>query len=211
MWVRKKLSSGRGVLKGLFRSGRAGKMVNRKKILDEIAIRRALTRIAHEILEKNKGGEDCVLIGIRTRGVYLARRISEKIKEIEQVPVPVGELDVTPYRDDIHNDKPRRIDMENVNALPPIHDRKVILCDDVLYTGRTVRAAMDALIDWGRPRMIQLAVLIDRGHRELPIRADYVGKNVPSSRKEQIEVLLSEVDSVDAVYINRSREGEEEE
>jgi pyrimidine operon attenuation protein/uracil phosphoribosyltransferase len=186
-------------------------MVNRKKILDEIAIRRALTRIAHEILEKNKGGEDCVLIGIRTRGVYLARRISEKIKEIEQVPVPVGELDVTPYRDDIHNDKPRRIDMENVNALPPIHDRKVILCDDVLYTGRTVRAAMDALIDWGRPRMIQLAVLIDRGHRELPIRADYVGKNVPSSRKEQIEVLLSEVDSVDAVYINRSREGEEEE
>ena len=183
-------------------------MFNRK-IMDEIAIRRALTRIAHEILEKNKGGENCVLVGIRTRGVHLAKRIADKIIEIENVPVPVGELDVTPYRDDLSQAKPRRKEDESAADHPPIRDRKVILCDDVLYTGRTVRAAMDALIDWGRPRMIQLAVLIDRGRRELPIRADYVGKNVPSSRQEQIEVLLSEVDGTDAVIIKRFPEREE--
>jgi pyrimidine operon attenuation protein/uracil phosphoribosyltransferase len=172
-------------------------------IMDDMAIRRALTRIAHEILEKNKGVDNCILIGIRTRGIYLAARVAERIREIEGVPVPVGELDITSYRDD-------RVHVQAVEAVPKggsveIQDKKVILFDDVLYTGRTVRAAMDALIDLGRPQMIQLAVLIDRGHRELPIRPDYVGKNVPTSKAEQIEVLLSEVDGKDGVVIIQQR------
>lgn len=172
-------------------------------IMDEMAIRRALTRIAHEILEKNKGVGDSIMIGIRTRGIYFANRIAERIREIEGVPVPVGELDITSYRDD-------RVRIDAGNAAKTIHapdiqDKRVILCDDVLFTGRTVRAAMDALIDLGRPRMIQLAVLVDRGHRELPIRADYVGKNVPTSRLEQIEVKLSEIDRNDEVVIIQQR------
>jgi len=172
-------------------------------IMDEMAIRRALTRIAHEILEKNKGVETCTLIGIRTRGIYLARRVAERILEIEGEPVPVGEIDITSYRDD-------RIQVKSVEGLPcggslHIQDRKIILFDDVLYTGRTVRAAMDALIDLGRPQMIQLAVLVDRGHRELPIRPDYVGKNVPTSKSESIEVRLSEIDGTDEVIILQQR------
>jgi pyrimidine operon attenuation protein/uracil phosphoribosyltransferase len=170
-------------------------------IMDETAIRRALTRIAHEILEKNKGVDDCVMIGIRTRGIYLASRIAARIREIEGVPVPVGELDVTSYRDD--RDRPA-VKSGAVTG-PEIGDKKVILFDDVLYTGRTVRAAMDALIDLGRPRMIQLAVLVDRGHRELPIRPDYVGKNVPTSKTEQIEVRLAEIDPNDEVVILEKR------
>uniref|UniRef100_A0A4Y8PWH3 Bifunctional protein PyrR n=2 Tax=Paenibacillus athensensis TaxID=1967502 RepID=A0A4Y8PWH3_9BACL len=171
--------------------------------MDEMAIRRALTRIAHEILEKNKGVETCTLIGIRTRGIYLAQRVAERILEIEGEPVPVGEIDITSYRDD-------RISVKSVEGLPcggslHIQDRKIILFDDVLYTGRTVRAAMDALIDLGRPQMIQLAVLVDRGHRELPIRPDYVGKNVPTSKSESIEVLLSEIDGKDEVIILQQR------
>jgi pyrimidine operon attenuation protein/uracil phosphoribosyltransferase len=171
--------------------------------MDEMAIRRALTRIAHEILEKNKGVGDSVLIGIRTRGIYFANRIAERIREIEGIPVPVRELDITSYRDD-------RVRIGSGNAgsntqALDIQDKRVILCDDVLYTGRTVRAAMDALIDLGRPRMIQLAVLVDRGHRELPIRADYVGKNVPTSRLEQIEVRLNEIDASDEVVIIQQR------
>jgi pyrimidine operon attenuation protein / uracil phosphoribosyltransferase len=167
-------------------------MGKEKTILDEVAIRRALTRIAHEILERNKGVEDCLLMGIHTRGVYLARRIGERMQQIEGKPVSVGELDITLYRDD-------RTEMEANAAvcetkMPHIHGKKVILVDDVLYTGRTVRAAMDALIDVGRPQMIQLAVLIDRGHRELPIRPDYVGKNVPTARNEIVFVSLAEVD-----------------
>ncbi|AIQ64939.1 Bifunctional protein PyrR [compost metagenome] len=178
-------------------------------IMDETAIRRALSRIAHEILEKNKGIEDCVLIGIRTRGVYLARRIADRIKEIEGADVPCGELDVTPYRDDLEKtgsggsadgrEEPGSL------LIPPgvfgTRDKKIILFDDVLYTGRTIRAAMDALMDCGRPRMIQLAVLADRGHREVPIRPDYVGKNVPTSKHESIEVALKEVDGIDEVHI----------
>lgn len=168
-----------------------------KIIMDEAAIRRALTRIAHEIVERNKGIHDCVLIGIRTRGIYLAKRIAERIHQIEQAEIPWSELDITRYRDDGKKD--------TTNAPPnlsiDIHDKKVILFDDVLYTGRTVRAAMDALIDLGRPRMIQLAVLVDRGHRELPIRPDYVGKNVPTSKKEKIEVSLTEIDPLDRVTI----------
>jgi pyrimidine operon attenuation protein/uracil phosphoribosyltransferase len=172
-------------------------------LMDETGMRRALTRIAHEILEKNKGFENCMLIGIRTRGIYLAKRIAEHILEIENVPAPIGEIDVTKYRDD----RSGRHEMSNQD--PPaainIHKKKLILFDDVLYTGRTVRAAMDALMDLGRPQMIQLAVLVDRGHRELPIRPDYVGKNIPTSRLETIDVLLHEVDGVDQVVITQQR------
>lgn len=179
-------------------------------IMDETAIRRALSRIAHEILEKNKGIEDCVLIGIRTRGVFLARRIAERIKEIEGAEVPCGELDVTPYRDDLEPGKSRKPDAGDCEEIGSLlfpgggfstRDKKIILFDDVLYTGRTIRAAMDALMDCGRPRMIQLAVLADRGHREVPIRPDYVGKNVPTSKHESIEVALKEVDGMDEVHI----------
>ncbi len=194
-------------------------MVTEKNvIMDETAIRRALSRIAHEILEKNKGIENCLLIGIRTRGVYLAQRIAERIKEIEGIDIPYGELDITHYRDDREEDGiSREAKDQDMNkstltitsgstGSTSIHDKKVILFDDVLYTGRTIRAAMDALMDCGRPRMIQLAVLADRGHRELPIRPDYIGKNVPTSRHEQIEVALTEYDGKDEVYIISNRE-----
>ncbi|RKN86863.1 bifunctional pyr operon transcriptional regulator/uracil phosphoribosyltransferase PyrR [Paenibacillus ginsengarvi] len=179
--------------------------MNRDKlvIMDETAIRRGLTRIAHEIVEKNKGIGDSIMIGIRTRGIYFARRIAERIKDIEGVPVPVGELDITSYRDDRVRANAGS-DVQTLRA-PDIQDKRVILCDDVLYTGRTVRAAMDALIHLGRPRMIQLAVLVDRGHRELPIRPDYVGKNVPTSKLEQIEVKLQEADGCDEVVITQQR------
>jgi pyrimidine operon attenuation protein / uracil phosphoribosyltransferase len=167
-------------------------MDEEKTILDEGTICRTLTRIAHEILERNKGVEDCLLMGIRTRGIYLARRIGERIQQIEGKPISVGELDITLYRDDcVKTDVNVAVDKTNV---PDINGKRVILVDDVLYTGRTVRAAMDALIDVGRPQMIQLAVLIDRGHRELPIRPDYVGKNVPTARNEMVFVSLAEVD-----------------
>ncbi|WP_410515129.1 bifunctional pyr operon transcriptional regulator/uracil phosphoribosyltransferase PyrR [Paenibacillus sp. BR2-3] len=192
-------------------------MVTEKNvIMDETAIRRALSRIAHEILEKNKGIENCLLVGIRTRGVYLAQRIAERIKEIEGVDIPYGELDITHYRDDREeggsetgeaNDQTVvKSNLTITSGSAGIHDKKVILFDDVLYTGRTIRAAMDALMDCGRPRMIQLAVLADRGHRELPIRPDYIGKNVPTSKHEQIEVALTEFDGKDEVYIISNRE-----
>ncbi|QHT60373.1 bifunctional pyr operon transcriptional regulator/uracil phosphoribosyltransferase PyrR [Paenibacillus lycopersici] len=167
-------------------------------IMDETAIRRALTRIAHEIVEKNKGIDNCVIVGIRTRGIYLAQRIAEQIREIEGLPIEVQELDITQYRDDRESGS---------GGTPPagtslnVKNKRVILIDDVFYTGRTIRAAMDALMDLGRPQMIQLAVLVDRGHRELPIRPDYVGKNVPTSKQEQIEVSLQEVDENDQVTI----------
>lgn len=171
-------------------------------VLDDQAIRRALTRIAHEIIEKNKGIENCVLIGIRTRGIYLANRLAERIEQIEGAKIDVGELDITLYRDDLtkktENQEPL---VKGSNVPKDINDQKVILIDDVLYTGRTVRAALDALIDIGRPSQIQLAVLVDRGHRELPIRADYVGKNIPTSSSEKIVVELKEVDENDQVSI----------
>ncbi|MWV45204.1 bifunctional pyr operon transcriptional regulator/uracil phosphoribosyltransferase PyrR [Paenibacillus sp. HJL G12] len=176
-------------------------------IMDETAIRRALTRIAHEILERNKGIDNCVLIGIKTRGEFLAERLAAKILEIEGTPVVWGALDVTPYRDDQNETDPKAaMDVNKELKALNIKDKKVILFDDVLYTGRTIRAAMDALMDCGRPQMIQLAVLADRGHRELPIRPDYIGKNVPTSRQEQIEVALIETDGKDEVVIFQNRE-----
>lgn len=171
-------------------------------VLDEQAIRRALTRIAHEIIEKNKGIDHLLLVGIRTRGIFIANRLAERINQIEGRDVPVGDLDITLYRDDLTT---KTVDHEplvkGLHIEKNIQDQTVILVDDVLYTGRTVRAALDALIDIGRPSSIQLAVLVDRGHRELPIRADYVGKNIPTSSSEKIVVELSEVDIIDQVSI----------
>ena len=172
----------------------------RGRLLDAGEIRRALTRIAHEILERNKGARDVVLVGIAARGDDLARRMAEELRGIEEVEVPVGVLDITFYRDDIglRGEAP-----EVHQTLIPfdVSGKTVVLVDDVLYTGRTIRAAMDALMDLGRPRAIQLAVLVDRGHRELPIRPDYVGKNVPTRADDQVRVLTNETDGQDAVEV----------
>ncbi|WMT42457.1 bifunctional pyr operon transcriptional regulator/uracil phosphoribosyltransferase PyrR [Paenibacillus sp. D2_2] len=173
-------------------------------IMDETAIRRALTRIAHEIIERNKGIENCVLAGIKTRGVFLAKRLAERLENIEGASIPWVELDVTSYRDDRSSEERGT---EKASFPVSIHSKVVILVDDVLYTGRTIRAAMDAIMDCGRPEAIQLAVLADRGHRELPIRPDYIGKNVPTSRAEEIEVLLQENDGSDEVRILQQRGG----
>ncbi|MBS4030051.1 MAG: bifunctional pyr operon transcriptional regulator/uracil phosphoribosyltransferase PyrR [Clostridiales bacterium] len=173
----------------------------KKQIMDPDAMRRALTRIAHEIVERNRGIEDLVLIGIRTRGIPLAERIARKIGIIEGAMPPVGFVDITLYRDDLMLMEEKPVAAETKVTFP-VTGSKVILVDDVLYTGRTIRAAMDAIMDLGRPQYIQLAVLVDRGHRELPIRADYVGKNVPTSGKENITVVLEEVDGdMDQVLI----------
>lgn len=163
-------------------------------------IDRTLLRISHEIIEKNKGVQDLGIIGIKTRGEYLARRISENIYNIEKRTIPVGVLDITLYRDDLKQKQPNAIVMKT--EIPfQILDKKILLVDDVLYTGRTIRAAMDAIVDMGRPKCIQLVVLIDRGHRELPIRADYVGKNVPTSHRELVKVKLNEIDAISQVEI----------
>lgn len=173
-------------------------------VLDNQAIRRALTRVAHEIIEKNKGIENCVIVGIKTRGIYLAKRIANRIEQIEGKKIAIGELDITLYRDDLTTKTEDREPIVNGSDIPvDIMNKKVILVDDVLYTGRTVRAALDALIDIGRPAQIQLAVLIDRGHREFPIRADYVGKNIPTSNSEKIVVELEEIDNLDQVTIHK--------
>lgn len=175
-------------------------MREKAKILDRDTINRTLTRIAHEILEKNKGIKDLCLIGIRNRGAYLAKRLGDCITGIEQEGISVGILDITLYRDDLTQIGPNPV-VHKTEIGFDITDKKVILVDDVLYTGRTVRAALDALVDFGRPKSIQLAVLIDRGHRELPVRADYVGKNIPTAKNEMIEVRLAEADGVDEVVI----------
>ncbi|QAA22283.1 bifunctional pyr operon transcriptional regulator/uracil phosphoribosyltransferase PyrR [Sporolactobacillus terrae] len=176
-----------------------------KEILDEKAISRALTRLAHEVIERNEGVDSVVLVGIKTRGIYLANRLAARIKSIEKKEVAVGELDITNYRDDL---KDKMLDPTLLGSILPmsIESKTVILVDDVLFTGRTIRAAMDALMDVGRPQRIQLAVLIDRGHRELPIRPDYIGKNVPTSKEEAIAVQLSEVDGSDKVTIESKNE-----
>jgi pyrimidine operon attenuation protein/uracil phosphoribosyltransferase len=171
----------------------------RAKVLDADDVARMVKRISHEILERNKGSTDLVLVGVRTRGVFLARRLARTIEEIEGGRVQAGELDVAFYRDDIAT---RPSSSVGVTEIPfDINDKKVVVVDDVLYTGRTTRAAMDALIDFGRPRVIQLAVIVDRGHRELPVRADYVGKNIPTSGNEKVKVSLVEVDGADMVEI----------
>jgi pyrimidine operon attenuation protein/uracil phosphoribosyltransferase len=172
----------------------------RKVIQSKEEIDKSLKRIAHEILEKNEAGTHIVLIGIMRRGVTLAKRLSEKIEEIGGVKVPIGALDINLYRDDLSEIAAQPV-LRKTEIPFSIKDKKVILVDDVLYTGRTIRAALDAIIDLGRPRFIQLAVLLDRGHRELPIRADYVGKNVPTSQRELIDVKLVEDDGVDEVII----------
>jgi len=174
-------------------------------ILDEKDIARAVTRISHEIIEKNKGIDRLVIVGIKTRGIFLAERISTKIKEIEGVEIPTGELDVTNYRDDLEQKKIKTHNSEN-NLAFSIDDKVVILVDDVLYTGRTVRSALNALMEIGRPKSIQLAVLIDRGHRELPIRADFVGKNLPTSGDEIVKVNIKPFDMNSSVAIFEKNE-----
>jgi len=172
-----------------------------RPVMDALAIQRALVRIAHEILERNKGTEELALIGVRSRGVHLAERIRRTIGEIEGgAPPPFGVVDITLYRDDLDRGVQNPI-VQGTHIPFPVDGRRILLVDDVLFTGRTVRAAMDALVDFGRPQSIQLAVLVDRGHRELPIRADYVGKNLPTSRREQVQVRLAEADGVDEVVI----------
>ena len=172
-------------------------------ILDEKAIQRATTRIANEILERNKGIDNLILVGIKTRGCPFAERLAKKIEEIEGEKVPVFSLDITLYRDDLTEISEQPIINEDFDE--DINDKIIILVDDVIYTGRTVRAALDALVDKGRPSRVQLAVLIDRGHRELPIRADYVGKNVPTSKNENVKVNFKEIDDIDQVYITELR------
>jgi len=174
-------------------------MITKAVLMDQKAISRAITRIANEIVERNKGIKDVVLVGIKTRGVPFSQRIAEKILEIENEHVPVHTLDISLYRDDL-----KKIDINpiiNKAFEGDVDDKVIILVDDVIYTGRTVRAALDALMDKGRPNKVQLAVLVDRGHRELPIRPDYVGKNVPTSKSEVVEVRLLETDGIDEVVI----------
>jgi len=170
------------------------------QVMDADGIRRVLTRIAHEIIEKNKGTERLALIGIKTRGVPLAKRLHQRIKEIEGTELPIGFLDITLYRDDLTTIAQQPV-VHKTEINFDVTGKKIVLIDDVLYTGRTVRAALDAIIDLGRPAEIQLAILVDRGHRELPIRADYVGKNIPTAKREVVSVRLTEVDGVEEVVI----------
>lgn len=177
-----------------------------KVLMSATEMRRALTRIAHEVVERNHGCENLVVVGVYTRGVTLAKRIAAAIKGIEGVEVPVGALDIGLYRDDLpYLGVPPKLRPSDIPA--DIAGKRVVLVDDVLYTGRSIRAAMDALIDFGRPEYVQLAVLVDRGHRELPIRPDYVGKNLPTSRQEEVEVRVKEVDGSDEVVIVNSARG----
>ncbi|MDN6639823.1 MAG: bifunctional pyr operon transcriptional regulator/uracil phosphoribosyltransferase PyrR [Tetragenococcus halophilus] len=178
--------------------------MTKKEVIDEVTMKRALTRITYEIIERNYDIEQLVLVGIKTRGIYIARRIAERLQQLENVEVEVGTLDITLYRDD----------QKKLMEQPEIHDsdipfslegKEVIVVDDVLFTGRTIRAALDAIMDFGRPQKIALAVLVDRGHRELPIRADFVGKNIPTSSAEEIIVEMRETDDADRILINKNK------
>lgn len=170
------------------------------KLVDNTVLQRIITRMSHEILERNKGSNNLVLMGMRTRGEFLANRIHQKIKEIEGIELPLGVLDVTLYRDDFRMRlKQPQVSVSNITF--DVNEKDIILIDDVLYTGRTVRSALGALMDLGRPHTIQLCVLVDRGHRELPIRADYVGKNIPTSINEEVKVKMEEIDGEDAIYL----------
>ena len=176
----------------------------KKEVVDAVTMKRALTRISYEIIERNKGIQDIVLVGIKTRGIYIAQRLAERLKQLEEIDVPVGELDITLYRDDVKDMEEPELHSSDVPV--SIEGKEVILVDDVLYTGWTIRAAMDAVMDLGRPRKISLAVLVDRGHRELPIRADYVGKNIPTSKTEEIIVEMEERDGADRIMISKGNE-----
>jgi pyrimidine operon attenuation protein / uracil phosphoribosyltransferase len=185
-------------------STRPPRLREKAQVLDETALDRALTRIAHEILERNGGAKDLAFVGLRTRGVTLAQRLTAKIAAIDGTTLPVGTLDITLYRDDLDM---RGAPVIRGTDIPfSIKNKTVILIDDVLFTGRTIRAALDALIDLGRPKMIQLAILVDRGHRELPIRPDYIGKNLPTSKRESVAVRLREHDGEDRVVIEEPEE-----
>ncbi|HEY4400005.1 MAG TPA: bifunctional pyr operon transcriptional regulator/uracil phosphoribosyltransferase PyrR [Lactobacillaceae bacterium] len=176
--------------------------MSNKEVLDAASLQRALTRITYEIIERNKGGQDLVLVGIKTRGEFLAKRIADRLQQLEGVKIPVLAIDVHDFRDDIENGRVEPaliLEGDNVD----IKDKPIVLVDDVLFTGRTIRAALDALIHAGRPKNITLAVLVDRGHRELPIRADFVGKNIPTAQAERIRVFVDEIDGRDAVEIER--------
>lgn len=168
-------------------------------VLDDLDVKRALVRMAHEIVESNRGTGELVLVGIHRRGVPLAHRVAKRIAEIEKVAPPVGELDISFYRDDVGIRSPR--DISTTDFPFDVTDKTVVLVDDVLYTGRTVRAAIDALVDFGRPRLVKLAVLVDRGHRELPFRADFIGKNIPTSKLQEVRVHVMETDGVDSVVV----------
>ena len=171
------------------------------KVMEPADLRRATTRVAHEIVERNRGATEVVLVGIRTGGALWARRIGSEIARVDGTDVPVGELDITLYRDDLARQGPRPVE---ATVVPDVDGKVVVLVDDVFYTGRTIRAALDAISDLGRPRMIQLAVLVDRGHRELPVRADYVGKNLPTAAKESVKVMFEETDGTDGVEIHEA-------
>jgi len=177
-----------------------------KLVMDASEVARALTRIAHEILERNKGTQEIALVGIRTGGVHLAHRLARRIQEIERMQVPIGDLDITLYRDDLSIRKDQPV-LRKTSIPFNVSDLKVILVDDVLFTGRTIRAAMDGLIDLGRPAEIQLAVLVDRGHRQLPIKANYIGKNIPTSREEIVQVFLEEEGEEDRVVLLNNSSG----
>ncbi|MCD2256588.1 bifunctional pyr operon transcriptional regulator/uracil phosphoribosyltransferase PyrR [Agrilactobacillus fermenti] len=174
-----------------------------KEVVDSATMKRALTRITYEIIEQNKGVENIALVGIKTRGIYVAKRIASRLQQLEDISVPVGALDITLYRDDIHDaSKKREPEVNSTEIDFSIDDKNIILVDDVLFTGRTIRAALDALMDIGRPKKISLAVLVDRGHRELPIRPDFVGKNIPTALDEQIHVNVEEIDGRDGIDIS---------
>jgi pyrimidine operon attenuation protein/uracil phosphoribosyltransferase len=183
---------------------RETKVSERTRVLDAEEIRRALTRVAHEIVEKNHGTDELALVGIQTKGAPLARRLAAMIERVEGSSVPVGSLDIALYRDDLMK-RPHPVRLTEIPF--DVTGRRVVLVDEVFFTGRTIRAAMDALMDLGRPQSIQLAVLVDRGHRELPIRPDFVGKNLPTSRREHVQVHLQETNGEDAVYIEKEAPG----
>ena len=174
-----------------------------RQVLNQDGMSRALSRIAHEILERNRGAGDLLLVGIQRRGVPMAQRLSARLADFEGAFVPVGSLDINLYRDDLRERKRPRVRVHRTNLPVSIQGQRVVLVDDVLYTGRTIRAALDALNDYGRPTQVQLAVMIDRGHRELPIRADYVGRNIPTARNEIVAVRLQEIDEMDEVALLR--------
>ncbi|KAF1301499.1 bifunctional pyr operon transcriptional regulator/uracil phosphoribosyltransferase PyrR [Candidatus Enterococcus willemsii] len=179
--------------------------MSKKEVIDAVTMKRALTRITYEIIERNRGIEHLVLVGIKTRGIYIAKRIAERLKQLENVEIPVGELDITLYRDDKEMYK-GEAELHSSDIPVSLEGKEVILVDDVLYTGRTIRAALDAVMTYGRPKRISLAVLVDRGHRELPIRADFVGKNIPTSLTEEIIVEVEETDGQDRILIDREED-----